>query len=354
MKNLKKNNGSRSNVAAPLASLSSMDLTQPIDIQEVMGAVAEHGDLLVPLDMLDAAEVLRYASAYPGVTNSLTLGRVTNGAVSSQYNGVFIGRTAAGKVVPRTLTVYPIKIEEADEPERYRRSYITEVRGGLWEAQHPFAVWLVRHVIALASKDLLEVLFTAKYDANISVDTNRPINVCFDGWATITEDEKTAGNIAVAKGNMFETGELTAQNIGDKLLAMWRSRPETFRRKKSQLWLSPDLFDLYTDWYETKFTYVAGIGDEEPHPVFLRGTDGKVELRKAYGLPAGSQWTLLTTRENMIYGFDNEDDMRRVQPFNSGNPYWFTMAGKYVFGTQFISIDGSEFCINDQPLTPNP
>ncbi len=343
-------------VQAPLATQTSMDLTAPIDIQAVIGAVKQHQDLLVAIDMLDAGEVLKHAYGIPGVTDSITLGRVEGGAVSSMYNGVFIGRTANGKVVPRTLTVRPIKIEEADEPERYRRTYITEVRGGLYDGGHPFEVWLIAHVLQLASQDLLNVLFTAEYDSTqISGSANSDIKYAFDGWGTIAWKEITAATptISTAIGNMFATGVMTAQNIGDQLLAMWRSRPETFRRKASKIYMSADLVDMYTDWYEAKYTFVAGVGDEEGHPLYLRGTNKKCEIVRVYGLPQDSQFVLLTTQQNMCYGFDKESDLKTVKPFNSGNPYWFTMAGKYVFGTQFASIHKSEFCVNDRRLAPD-
>jgi len=330
-----------------------MDLTAPININDVIGAVKDHQAELVALDTLDAAEVLQYATPIPGVHDSYTLHRVTNGKVSAMYNGVFIGRTEAGKIVPRTLTVRPVKIEEKDEPERYRRSWIADVKGGLWPQDHPFALWLVQHVINLASNDLREVLFTASYDAaQISASANADIKYAFDGWGAIVTAEKTAGNITVAKGNMYNTGTLTAANIGDKLLAMYRSMPETFRAKKdAQIFLSLDLFDLYNDWYESKYTFVAGVGDDESHPVFLRGTQKKVKLCPV-PMPAGSQLVILTTKANTVYGYDKEEDLKNVQPFNSGNPYEFSMAGKYVFGTQFASIDKSEFLVNEAPLTP--
>lgn len=343
-------------VQAPLASQTSMDLTAPIDIQAVIGAVKQHQDLLVAIDMLDAGEVLKHCYGIPGVTDSITLGRVEGGSVSSMYNGVFIGRNAAGKVVPRTLTVYPIKIEEADEPERYRRTYITEVRAGLYDGGHPFEVWLVAHVLQLASQDLLGVLFTASYDSTqISGSANSDIKYAFNGWGSIAWAEITAATptISTAIGNMYATGVMTTLNIGDQLLAMWRSRPETFRRKASKLFMSADLVDMYTDWYEAKYTFVAGVGDEEGHPLYLRGTNKKCEIVPVYGLPQDSQFVLLTTQQNMCYGFDKESDLKTVKPFNSGNPYWFTMAGKYVFGCQFASIHKSEFCVNDRRLTPD-
>lgn len=342
------------NVQAPLATVTSMDLTAPIDIQAVIGAVKKHEDLLTAIDMLDAGEVLQHAYGIPGVTDSITLGRVENGAVSSMYNGIFVGRMVDGKIVPRILKVYPVKIEEADEPERYRRTYITEVRGGLYDGGHPFEVWLIDHVLKLASQDLLNVLFTAKYDSTqLSTTANSDIKYAFDGWGTIAEAEKTAGNITTTIGNMYATGTMTSSNIGDQLLAMWRSRPETFRRKQSKMYMSADLVDMYADWYEAKYTFVAGVGESETHTKFLRGTAGKCEIVPVYGLPTGSQFVLLTTQKNMCYGFDKESDLKTVKPFNSGNPYWFTMAGKYVFGTQFASIHKSEFCVNDQALDPN-
>ena len=343
------------NIQAPLAGATSMDLTAPIDIQGVIGAVKLHQDLLTAIDMLDAGEVLQHCYGIPGVTDSITLGRVEGGAVSSMYNGIFIGRTVNGKVVPRTLKVYPVKIEEADEPERYRRTYITEVRGGLYDGGHPFEVWLISHVLQLASQDLLNVLFTAEYDSTqISSSANTDIKYAFDGWGSIAWKEITAATptISTAIGNMYATGVMDTTNIGDKLLAMWRSRPETFRRKASKIYMSADLVDMYTDWYEAKYTFVAGVGDEEGHPLFLRGTGKKCEIVKVYGLPKDSQFVILTTQQNMCYGFDKESDLKTVLPFNSGNPYWFTMAGKYVFGTHFASIHSSEFCVSDRRLTP--
>jgi len=182
-----------------------------------------------------------------------------------------------------------------------------------------------------------------------------------------------AGNVIMAKpshktpkvsafleslmSSVFDIDELAVihgagTEVGDQLLAMWRSRPETFRRKQSKLYMSADLVDMYADWYEAKYTFVAGVGESESHTKFLRGTAGKCEIVPVYGLADQSQFVILTTQRNMCYGFDKESDMKTVLPFNSGNPYWFTMAGKYVFGTQFASIHKSEFCVNDRRLAP--
>ena len=329
-----------------------INYTAPIDITAVLTAVADHGDVLKAIDRLDANEVLQHATGIPGVTNSYTLGKVEGGKYASMYNGVFLGRRENSKVVPRTVTVYPIKIEDSDEPERYRRSWITKVRGNLWNPAHPFELWLVQQALEGTSSELRVVLFVAERDEEqLSESANSDIKYSFDGWGSITMQDKTAGKISAALGNMFATAAFTVANIGDELLKMWRKMPETFRRKKSKMFLSQDLLDLYNDWLDAKYTFVAGVGEDEKKPTYLRGTGGKVELI-AVPLPEGSQWVLLTTIENMIYAFDSEEDMKNVKPFNGGNPYRFQLAGKFVFGCQFISIHKSEFCINDKPLTP--
>ena len=61
---------------------------------------------------------------------------------------------------------------------------------------------------------------------------------------------------------------------------------------------------------------------------------------------------MLTTKANLVYGFDKESDFKSIRPFMSGNPYLFTATGKYVIGFQAISIHKTEFCMNEAELFP--
>ena len=176
-------------------SVNAGDLTSPIDIQAVNGAVRAHGNLLVTLQSLTAAEILQHFTAMPGIRDSYTLGRTELGSISRKYTGIFKGHVSNGKIVPRTLIVRPCVMEMADEPERYRRTYITEVAGGLNPQQHPFEIWLNNYGIQCASKDLHAVLLIAEYSAE-----QDDLAHAFDGPLTILMKEKTAGNIAKAKG----------------------------------------------------------------------------------------------------------------------------------------------------------
>ena len=328
-----------------------MDLTTPIDIQAVIGAVKEHRDLLTTLDAEQANETLQHFTAIPGVKDSLVLGRTTLGKISHKYTGVFVGQKSNGKIVPRTLKVYPCVMEMDDEPERYRRTYIQEVKGGLDPFEHPFEVWLMNYGYKCASKELFDVMLTAVHDDDAD---KTDLKDSFDGLGTIIEAERTAGNFSVAKGNVFATGTLTRANVGDKFLEMYRHMPSTFRSKReAKLYISADLGDLYDDWLQDQGVVVIQSDTAEvAGQKYLRGTNKKVEIVRLNNMPDGSQFAMLTTKEIVVYGYDSESDFQSLMPFASGNPYHFTAAGKYVIGFQLVTLDKSEICINDQPFTP--
>ena len=326
-----------------------MNYNDPIDITAVNSAVKKHGKTLDAIDRLDADVVLRHATGMSDITDSYTFTKALLTKVSSKYTGQFKGLQHVGKFVPRTLTVHPVVMEILDEPERYRRSYITEVRGGLDIAKHPFELWLVQEILKQGSNDLLNVLFTAKYDSDTA---KTDIADAFDGWGTIIEAEKTAGNIATAKGNMFETGALSRANVGDKLLTMWRQMPSTFKNGPSIMIISDAVGDLYDDWFSDEHPniHTPGQNPDETGQVFLYGSKGRCELVRVPDLPEDSQFVLLTVKPNLVYGFDKVADMRTLKAVP--DDYMFKALGKYVFGCQFAYIGKELLCVNDQPLTP--
>ncbi len=328
-----------------------MDLTTPIDIQAVIGAVKEHRDLLTTLDAEQAKETLQHFTAIPGVKDSIVLGRTTLGKISHKYTGTFIGQRVNGKVVPRTLKVYPCVMEMEDEPERYRRTYLIEVKGGLDPYTHPFEIWLMNYGYKCASKELFDVMLVAKHSDQ---EGHTDLADSFDGIGAIIDEEKQAGNFSVANGNVYETGALTRANIGDKFLEMYRQMPSTFRSKRdAKLYISADLGDLYDDWMQDQGTVVIQSDTAEvAGQKFLRGTNKKVEIVRLNNMPDNSKFAMLTTKENIVYGYDKDSDFQSLVPFAAGNPYKFTAAGKYLLGFQFVTLDKSEICINDQPFNP--
>lgn len=327
----------------------AIDFKKPIDIEKVKEMKIKYHNMLVSLLMNSANETLQHCTPMPGVTSAEKLGRIRPGSILAKYTGKFKGDKKLGEITPRLLEVWPMVAEMMDEPERYRKTYIAEVPGGMRE-EHPFELWLLQYGIQLASKDLYNVLFTAIRSEN--EDETDPAK-CFNGWGTILDAEKKATSISQEIGNLYNTGKFTAENIGDKLLEMWRHMPNTFREKKKniKMHISAELADMYDDWRKKQGVVVIG-NTEEVHTEYLLGSNKKCEIVRESNFPEGSQFVILTTKENMVYGYDKESDMTNMMPFFN-DPYHFTATMKFVFGCEFISIDKSELCINDQPFDPS-
>lgn len=326
-----------------------MNLNEPIDITAVNTAVKAHSKDIISVEHQGADAMLRHMTPLTGITDSYTFTEAYFKSVSSKYTGEFKKQGNIGSFGKRTLTVHPCVIEVLDEPERYRRTYITEVRGAMEIAKHPFEVWLVNHILQQASEDLLPAIWNAKYDAS---DEKTALADSFDGLGTIIKAAKTDGEIAEGKGNVVSTGKFTRADIGTQLLSMWRHMPERFRMMKSKMYIPFAMGDLYDDWFADEHPNVHSPkqSPDETGQQFLYGTNGKVELVRCSGMPEDSSFAMLTLQQNVAYGMDKPSDMRTLKAVPAD--YKFKALGKYVFGTQIATLRSELFCTNDQNVNP--
>lgn len=247
----------------------AINFKAPIDITAVLTAVRKHKDILKSVDQCDAFEVLQHFTPLPGITDSIELGKVEGGSISSKYYGKFEAGKFMGKIVPRRLVVRPVKMEMSDEPERYRRTYLAEVPGTI-RKDHPFELWIIQHGLELASNDLYNAIIIARYSAD---DEKKEITDAFDGIGAIVTDGCAAGDITSLEGNVYATGELTRANVGEKLLEMWRHMPNTFRKKKNiKMFISEQIGDMYDDWRKDEGTIIIGQTEETSETKYLVGS----------------------------------------------------------------------------------
>ena len=317
-----------------------MDLSKPIDIQSVNNTAVKYKKEIQTLDMLSANAMLQHFTLVSGVTDSIVLSHMLPGDNNSRgYDGTFTADKKIGTIVPRTLTVRPIVYELSDEPERLRRSFLTEIRGAVADPE-AFYKWLINWCIAKASEELYNVLPTADYDA---ATAGTHINKAFDGLETIIADEIVATNISAVNGNYYDPGAAyTAANCGDLLLAQWRAMPATFRMKGGDMHLSVDMGDLYDDWYKAEHDAPPMV--DTAGQTFLDGTNGKCRIIRHSNIT--NQRVIISRKENIVYGTDKVSDMSSLSAFASGNPYLFTAVMKYVFGIQIVTLDKSVFSTN--------
>jgi len=319
----------------------AFDYTKPIDISAFNNTVTKYRQSIKKLPMMAANDSLKFFSAKTGVRTSVALTVSKENTISKKYTGVFTGDKKIGTLSNRTLTTYPIVAEMADEPEKYRNSYIDNIynegvaAGVEASKEHTFLRWLAQYGVEVASKDLYDNIWSAKFDI-----TKFGIEDSFDGWEAIIAAAITAATISVANKNLYDAGGLfTSANVGDKLLAMWRGAHAKMRNKGGDMHVSMDVGDLYDDWYREEHDKPPLI--DTAGQTFLEGSNGKCRLVRHDNL--SNQRVVLTNKDNMIWGTDKVSDLNNMRAFNSGNPYLFTATMKYIYGQQFESLDWTVF-----------
>lgn len=313
-----------------------MDLTKPIDISGVNNTAKTYDKEIRTLDKLDVAKILAYFKIRPGVRGSVEITEAQHtDEGSGRYNGTFKSDRKSGTMVARTLTTYACVHEVADEPERYRTMWLNEVVSGRIDPNtHPFERWLIEFELGNASENLYNVFFTA---ARSEEAGNVLLSHAFNGPLTILRADVTANRITTALGNLFQlTAVLSKTNIGDQLLAAYRSAPQTMKEKDIVCMMSVTHGEMYDDWY--KANHDAPPAVDTAGQVVLEGTSGKCKIQRFSSWPADNDEVVFTTLLNGVYGTDNIADMKSLQAFPSGNPYLFTATMKYLFGFQWESI----------------
>lgn len=315
----------------------------PINIEAVNNTAVLYGDVLKGIDKLKTASLLANLMVMPDIQSSLILGKTESGTITKKYDGQFDGDKNIGEIVPRTLNVYPVVAEISDEPERYRRSFISRLATNMWNQAHPFELFLLQHGIDLADEEMFYAIFVAKR----SEDPNKKkITDSFDGFFTLIDTDITTGLISSVKENLYANGAITRANAGDYLLEMWRTRHAVLQEADTNMWISTALGNLYDDWYRDEHDNPPFV--DQSGQMFLEGTGGKCKLVRTNAFPSTSQRVILTKRTNMYCGTDKLSDLKSMRAFVSGNPYKYTATMKFVWGTQFESINKREFCVNDR------
>ena len=205
--------------------------------------------------------------------------------------------------------------------------------------------------MAALSEGLNECIWQGEYDPD---DTT---NLCnFDGFKTIIEQEKTAGAIALNKGNYMQLGGINRYNAGVKLQLAWNKRNN--RIKKAEMFVEEMIKLMYTQWYQDQnFNNANATTDASQE--YLIGTDKKCRLVSCEGM-AGMGYVIITDgKKNMRVGLDGigtgEEATGEFRLFNPGNPKVVAMFTDCWMGVNFTSVDArflmtASYNINDDSV----
>lgn len=196
-----------------------------------------------------------------------------------------------------------------------------------------------KHVLSLIAKNLSEHLNDAIWNGVRNANGTNTKDL-FNGFDTITQSEITAGKISAAKGNYMKlTDEITSANAVDVAKEILFSLDPRLRSQDLYIYCSQDFVDKYNEGYlltHGGIPYNTQYGQQS-----VEGSNGKLKFVPLYN-KANSKFMHVTTKSNMLVGFDQMGDVENVM-VKEYEPFILTYIATMFFGVQFESLDKRRF-----------
>jgi hypothetical protein len=133
----------------------------------------------------------------------------------------------------------------------------------------------------------------------------------------------------------MQVDAITSANAVDVLKEIDRSLDPQLRALNKFIYCAPEIADAYNDNYLLTHSGIAyNTKFEQP---IIEGSQGKTQLLPLDVL-AGSKELIVTTKDNMLYGYDSMGDVERIQ-VDRFAPFVLTLSAAMFFGTQIRSLD---------------
>ena len=220
------------------------------------------------------------------------------------------------------------------------------------QKRHPLELRIIESKIRTVGEDMIDAMFFAQRDN----DDKSPMGM-LDGFNELINKEIVAGEIATAKGNLFNTGTIAPPDDDDdteaftKVVGFLRSA-SPFLRRKGVLYITNDALFNAMDALGNKLKYKNAM-EFEVFVEHLRGLTQAPALRIITHEALGSGSRLLyTVPRNLDLGVGTKGEESFVQvraPYEDPNIAQFWM--QWTMGARVTSIHAKEFLVNDQTNT---
>lgn len=312
-------------------------------LQKYKDTCVEWDPILSDLPIRAAEDVLKYFSTVSGLRGKKMFGTVSGNSqiapfkrdrksaasVNIDYREI---ETHHGNVVE---TFAPV--DYIDIPLGYDDPVITEA---IKKAGSTLLV--LAQIVKARGQHIAQAAFTGVRKA----DGDTTGDLC-DGLLTIAKKEIAAGNISVAKKNLYKVSEaVTNANACDIAKDIVFTANPFLRRENSVLLCPTDFADKYNESY--LLTHSGLVYNKEYDQPYVEGSGHKLTI---VGLPEldGTGMAIYTQPSNLLCGMYNAADGSTVDIIREGH-YDLSMASDMWLGFQFRTIDPRRLRIVD--LTP--
>lgn len=304
----------------------------PEDFQQA--AIKYRSELLM-LPIIGCQDTLQFMTSRPGIRYKERVGTMTGDAQFAPYN-------------PARSTDYNLNLSYR-EIETFFGSVVakfepnsaisTLLGTGVTKGDGQMTTPTAKHVLSLIAKNLSEHLNDAIWNGvrNANGTTTKDL---FNGFDTITQSEITTGEISAAKGNYMKLSEeITSANAVDVAKEILFSLDPRLRSQDLYIYCSQDFVDKYNEGYlltHGGIPYNTQYGQQS-----VEGSNGKLKFVPLYN-KANSKFMHVTTKSNMLVGFDQMGDVENVM-VKEYEPFILTYIATMFFGVQFESLDKRRF-----------
>ena len=304
-------------------------------LEDYQKAAIKYRPELLKLPLLGCMDTLKHMTGRPGIRYKETVGTIGYNAQFAPYKAT---RKSNGNLEMdfRTLETFFGNVVADFEPNSAIQTLLgTGATKGDGQMQTPTAREVLGLIAKSLSHNLNEAIWSAKRDAN--GDTTATL---FNGFDTITKDEVTAGNLAAAKKNYMKlTSAITAENACDVAKEILFSLDPHLRAQKLKMYCSQDFVDKYNEGY--LLTHGGIPYNTQYGQGAVEGSNGKLKFCPLYN-KAGSKFMHVTTKSNMLVGYDQMGDVENVM-VKEYAPFILSYIATMFFGVQFETIDKRRF-----------
>lgn len=304
----------------------------PKDYQEA--AVKYRSELLM-LPIIGCQDTLQYMTARPGIRYKERVGTMTGDAQFAPYNPSRFSDYNLN-LSYREIETFFGSVVAKFEPN----SAISTLLGtGATKGDGQMSTPTAKHVLSLIAKNLSEHLNDAIWNGvrNANGTTTKDL---FNGFDTITQNEITAGEISADKGNYMKLSEdISSANAVDVAKEILFSLDPRLRSQDLYIYCSQDFVDKYNEGYlltHGGIPYNTQYGQQA-----VEGSNGKLKFVPLYN-KADSKFMHVTTKSNMLVGFDQMGDIENVM-VKEYEPFILSYIATMFFGVQFESLDKRRF-----------
>lgn len=303
--------------------------------EDFQNAAIKYRSELLMLPIIGCQDTLQYMTARPGIRYKERVGTMGGEAQFAPYKPTRATDFNLN-VDYRELETFFGSVVSDFEPN----SAVSTLLGtGATKGDGQISTPTAKSVLALIAKSLSEHLNDAIWNGvrNATGDTSKDL---FNGFDTITQSEITAQNISAEKGNYLKlTEDITAANAVDVAKKILFSLDPRLRSQDLFLYCSQDFVDKYNEGYLLSH---GGIPyNTEYGQTAVEGSNGKLKLVPLYN-KADSKFMHVTTKSNMLVGFDQMGDIENVM-VKEYKPFILSYIATMFFGVQFESIDKRRF-----------